>query len=228
MVWWLGLLRGRMEGAVELARGERVDRVLAGKEPDQGPRDPPPVAQEFEQLRREHRIAILAALALLDADEHALRVDIADLERHDFRHPQPSAIGRAQSCLVLGARGRLEKASHFRRAQDEGYFARLVDQGETPGQIDPIEGDGEEEAQGRDRRVAAGWGHAAFGQVQLELPHILRRGGLRRAAEEGREASDLADVISAGLLDEMAHRHVIDHALAQRADGCLGHRRLLS
>lgn len=65
-------------------------------------------------------------------------------------------------------------------------------------------------------------------QVQLELPHILGRGGLRRAAEEGREASDLTDVIGAGLLDEMAHRHVVDHALAQRADGCLGHRGLLS
>src|SRR3954464_11150155 len=29
-----GLLRGGMEGAVELARGEGVDRVLAGKQPD--------------------------------------------------------------------------------------------------------------------------------------------------------------------------------------------------
>jgi hypothetical protein len=96
------------------------------------------------------------------------------------------------------------------------------------GQIRPIAGDDEKEAQGRDGRIAAWWGHAACGQVQLELPHILGRGGLRRAAEESREASDLADVIGAGLLDEMAHRHVVGHALTQRADGCLGHRGLLS
>jgi hypothetical protein len=114
----------------------------------------------------------------------------------------------------LGPGGRLQKASHFRRAQDEGHFARLVDQGETPGQIGPIQGDGEEEAQGRNRRVAARRGHAALSQVQLEAPHILGRGCLRRAAEEGREASDLTDVVGACLLDEMAHRHVVDHALA--------------
>jgi hypothetical protein len=89
-----------------------------------------------------------------------------------------------------------------------------VDQGETPGQIGPIQGDGEEEAQGHNRRVAARRGHAALSQVQLEAPHILGRGCLRRAAEEGREASDLTDVVGACLLDEMAHRHVVDHALA--------------
>ncbi len=114
------------------------------------------------------------------------------------------------------------------RAQNEGHFARLVDQGEAPGQIRPIEGDAEEEPQGRDRRIAARRGHAALGQMQLEAPEILGRGRIWRAAEERREAPDLADVIGAGLLDEMAHRHVFDHALAQRADGCVGHRGLLS
>jgi hypothetical protein len=42
------------------------------------PRDAPPVAQKFQQLWREHRVTILAALALLDAQHHALAVDIRD------------------------------------------------------------------------------------------------------------------------------------------------------
>src|ERR1700747_869877 len=49
---------GGVERAVELTGGHRIDRVLSGEEPDLGPRRAPPVAQEFEQLRREHHIAI--------------------------------------------------------------------------------------------------------------------------------------------------------------------------
>jgi hypothetical protein len=51
----LGDLRhmsGGMNGAIELARGEMVDGVLSGKQADLGSRDPPPVAQQLEQLRR--------------------------------------------------------------------------------------------------------------------------------------------------------------------------------
>src|SRR5215469_8382992 len=41
---------------------------------------PPPGAQQLEQLRRQHGVAVLAALSLLDAQQHALGVDIANLE----------------------------------------------------------------------------------------------------------------------------------------------------
>jgi hypothetical protein len=32
-------------------------------------------------MRRQHDVAVLAAFALLDADNHALAVDVGDLER---------------------------------------------------------------------------------------------------------------------------------------------------
>src|SRR5215207_10535049 len=47
----LGQTGGRMAGGVELARGERVDPVLARKEPALRPGRFPPGAQEFKQLR---------------------------------------------------------------------------------------------------------------------------------------------------------------------------------
>jgi hypothetical protein len=47
----LGHVGGGVNGAVELTRGERVDPVLSGKQPDLGPRDPPPVTQQLQQLR---------------------------------------------------------------------------------------------------------------------------------------------------------------------------------
>jgi len=38
----------------------------------------PPSAQSFQQHRAEHGVSIVAALALLHAQRHALAVDVAD------------------------------------------------------------------------------------------------------------------------------------------------------
>src|SRR5271167_4354744 len=57
----------RMAGPVELARRHRLDRIAAREQPCGWSPDTPPVAQKFEQHRGEHRVAILAALALLNA-----------------------------------------------------------------------------------------------------------------------------------------------------------------
>jgi hypothetical protein len=89
----LGHVSGGMNGAVELARGEMVDRVLSGKQLDLGPCDPPPVTQQFQQLWGEHRKAILAPLALLDPQQHALGVDIRHLQRDDLGNAQARPIG---------------------------------------------------------------------------------------------------------------------------------------
>src|SRR6476469_4662629 len=60
--------------------------------------------------------------------------------------------------------------------------------------------------------------------MQLEKAKILRRGRIRRAAEKGCERPDVPDIVVVRLLDEVAHRHVFDHAPAQRADGLITHR----
>ena len=46
-----------------------------GKSQGAGSAHAPPVAQDLQQLRGEHHVAILLALALLDADDHPLAVD---------------------------------------------------------------------------------------------------------------------------------------------------------
>ena len=62
---------------------------------------PPPGAQQSEQLRRQHRVAVLAPLAALDAQQHALGIDIGDLERDHFRDAEPGAVGGGERRLVL-------------------------------------------------------------------------------------------------------------------------------
>src|SRR5215217_4399072 len=68
-------------GAIELARGHRLRRIAPREQPTLRPRRLPPVPQQIEQAWRQHDITVLAAFALLDADDHALAVDVADLER---------------------------------------------------------------------------------------------------------------------------------------------------
>ncbi len=89
-----------VHGAVELAGGEWVDRVLPGEQPAAVEHlalrmgHAPPGAQALQQHRREHGVAILAALALLDAQRHALAVDVADLQADHLAGAQARAIGQ--------------------------------------------------------------------------------------------------------------------------------------
>src|SRR5271166_2732615 len=79
-------------------------------------------------MRRQHYVTIFAAFALLHADEHALAVNVADLERNNFRGTQTRSIGYAQRCLVFEPRCRIEQASHFLRTEHHRQPARLMDE----------------------------------------------------------------------------------------------------
>src|SRR5712664_4459861 len=93
-----------------------------------------------------------------------------------------------------------------------------------PCHLGAVERHGEEETQRHNRAIDARRTRAGLGLMQLEKAKILRRGRIRRAAEKGCECPDVSDIIVARLLDEVAHRHVFDHALAQRDDGLITHR----
>jgi hypothetical protein len=54
-----------------------------------------------KQMRRQHHIAIFAAFALLDADHHALAVDVTDLQRHHLGDAQSGPVSHAQRRLVF-------------------------------------------------------------------------------------------------------------------------------
>jgi hypothetical protein len=70
-----------MTGAIELARRHRLHPVAPRKQPALRSCRPPPGTQQFEQMWRQHHVAIFAAFALFDVDDHAHAVDVADLER---------------------------------------------------------------------------------------------------------------------------------------------------
>ncbi len=96
------------------------------------------------------------------------------------------------------------------------------------GELGTVQRDAEEKTQRRGRAVERWRLHTALGQMHLEAAHILCRSRVGRATEESGEGLDVADIVVAGLLAELAHRHVFEHAAAKIADGLLAHRGLLS
>jgi hypothetical protein len=67
-----------------------------------------------------------------------------------------------------------------------------------------------------------------LGQMQLERAQLFGGRAVGGTAEEARELLDSTDILALRIGHEPAHVHVIEHALAQRADGLLAHWGLLS
>jgi len=220
-----GGLGGSVNGAVELAGRERLDRIATREQPAarqqraEPPALPPPGTQQLKQLRRQHGVPIFAPLAALDPQQHPFGIDIADLERDDFGDAQPGAVCGGECRLVLRPWCRLQQKRDLLDAEHGRQPARLAHHREPPGKVRPIERHAEKEAQGRDRAVDARRLHAALRLVQLEAAQILRHRDIGRAADEGRKCPDIPNVVVARLLAEAAHTHVLDHARTQRAGG---------
>jgi len=179
-------------------------------------------------------VTILAPLAALDAQQHALGVDIADLEHDDFRDAQPGAprvrllagprtgSGGGERRLVLRRCCRAQQQRHFLDAEHRRYPPRIRHNGEPARQVRPVERHREKEAQGRDRAVDARRLHAALRLVQLEEAQFFRRCRVWRPADKGCKCPHVSHIVAARVLLEAAHGHVFNHARPQWADGPLG------
>src|SRR5205814_8580480 len=77
---------------------------LTGRHPALVARNAPPFVQYLEQDGRENDVPILLALALLDADDHPVTIDIGELERYDLRGSQAGGISQAQDRPMLDVR----------------------------------------------------------------------------------------------------------------------------
>src|ERR1700730_2498163 len=110
---------GGMARAIELAGRQRLHWIAAGEQPAARVRDIPPNPQQLEEMRGEHDVPVFATLALLDADHHALAVDVGYLERDHLGGAQPRPIGDAQCGFVLRPRRSIEQPRHFLWAEND-------------------------------------------------------------------------------------------------------------
>ena len=73
-------------------------RTPGGKQPQAGGmQDAVISAEDLQETGREHRVTILAALTVLDTDEHPLAVDVGRLEGDGFENAQAGAVAAQQA-----------------------------------------------------------------------------------------------------------------------------------
>ena len=226
-----------MKQAVKLAGGHRPAGPKAGKQPAllQGRSgimarwaDLPPLAQQIERLGRQHDIAILAALGLLDANDLLRAVDMLDLKPDYLARAQSAAIAETEQNAGLETAGDSQQALGLVRAHHQWNLLRLAEVIDLGGQIQSPQRHAEQEPQPGHDAVAGADAHAGLGQVQLETADILKGGRVRRPLEKRGEPLATADMTCLRARTELARVHVLDHALAQRADSIGTHRQLLS
>src|SRR5436190_16485973 len=69
-----------LTGLLDSVPGDVLARDITRKQPVDGPLRTPPVAQGFQQFRREHNVSVFLTLPLLDANNHALAVNVRWLQ----------------------------------------------------------------------------------------------------------------------------------------------------
>ena len=183
-----------------------------------GPLHLPPGAEDGQQLRREHDVAVLLPLAVGDAQHHPLAVDGGHREADGLGDAQAGGVARGQDGAMLGGLDPVEKLGDFFRAEHDRQAAgpfRLGDhvvEGPALLERDPIEEP--ERRHGDDERARR---ETAFaGQVDLIGANLLATQARRRAAEMAGEPRNRLDIRLLGGRRQPPHLHVFEHALTER------------
>src|SRR5262252_11153572 len=143
-------------------------------------------------------MAILAALAHLDTDQHTLRIDVAHPQHDDLAAAQTGAVGDAERGLILqtGAGRGLEQPGDLICSEHSRQLARIVCAGQLMGEVGAAERDGEEEAQCRGLPIHLRWLRALLDLRKLEAADVVAGCGVGRAAEKSGKGLDMSDIIS--------------------------------
>ncbi|GCD54635.1 hypothetical protein NBRC3188_3332 [Acetobacter pasteurianus NBRC 3188] len=171
--------RGIDNHAMELPCADGPHGVLPGKKPATRMHHAllasglPPLPQQGQKVCRKHGVAISSPFAPFDPEQHALAVDITDLESGDLGHPQACPIGDRQGGLMLEAYGRVEQPGNFIAAQHDGQVAGLRYPYQLACKVGAVERLGEEKPQRRHDGIHGRCRHASLVLRNLELAHIL-------------------------------------------------------
>jgi len=211
-------------GALDGKPGDRLTGPIAREQPLLGAGGLPVVAENVQQLGREHHVAILPPFALFDADHHALAVNRDGLEAHYLGHRQPSRVTDGQDDTMLQARHSVEELADLLPAEHVRKLVRLpagrdvrIDQPVT------LEGDGVEKPQGSHRgRDRTGSKVFVLCEMHPIGSDLFVPQALGRSAKMTGELGNLLQIGGLGQRREVANLHVLDHATAKR-----GHWQLL-
>jgi hypothetical protein len=103
-------------------------------------------------------------------DGHAIGIEVGDLERNDFTHPEAGGVRRGQQQAVAGARACGEEPPHILAAQEIRELLGLLRRGDVEVSLRMAEGDVVEKPE-RVRRLRA--------RAPGELPSLKEVGDVR-------------------------------------------------
>ena len=134
------------------------------------------MAKDFQQLGGEHDVPVFLSLALLDANDHALAVDVGGLQADDLGDAQSRGVAGRQNRPMFGAAHAAQKVEDLLRAQDYRQFLRLLRRRDDVLEVPLLlEGDLVEEPQGGDGdEDGARRQLLLVGQVNLVGTYVLR------------------------------------------------------
>src|SRR5712692_9170893 len=172
--------------------------------------------------------AVLAALGLLDPNDPLRAVDVLDLQPDHLAGAQAAAVAETEQHAHLKAARDREQAPGLVLAHHQRNLLRLTEVINLGRKIQSPQRHAKQEPQPGHDAIAIADARARLGKMQLKPADILRRGGVRGLLEK--RSKPLAAVNMAPLRPraELACIHVLDHALAQRADRNRTHGQLLS
>ena len=100
-----------------------------------------PGAQDFEQAGRQHGVSVALSFALLDAQQHALGIDVGDPQGNHFGDPQAGAVGHHQGGAVAQVVDMLEETRDFLGTEDGRQPVRHFGTQQTGGVERRFQGD---------------------------------------------------------------------------------------
>ena len=88
----------------------------------------PLLAQEQQRALGQRDITVLIALAAADVQEHALRIDVADLQAQPFAQAQTAGINGAEADPMIQGGDAGQNAAHLGGREHDGEFELGVGQ----------------------------------------------------------------------------------------------------
>ncbi|SRR6266851_4090698 len=192
-----------------VARGFGIHGLIAAvpaiswKQPDTGSftQLPPVRAEFFEQDRAEQHVAILATLAALDVENHALAVHVADLQASQLRVPNPSGVESHEHGAIKGSRSGVDELRYFFLTENGGQtvaFLGIGSVGNAPWLFERLDVEKSQGAQMVCHRTGRQLLHCE--ELGLVLPNVLPTQAVRRRMEVLCESFDRADIVACGSL----------------------------
>ena len=181
------------------------------------------LTQHLEQFRTKQHIPVLASLAALDVNHHALAVDVADFQVRQFRAPHAGGVERHQQSAMARRACRVDQSRDFFLAENGWQvkcplrIGRLRD---APGLLERL---AVEEPQSRQTlRNGARRQLPLLKQLGLIFTNVPGAQTVRRTVESSSKFFDCADVTACGSLGVITTLEFLQHHFSQMA-----HRDLL-